>query len=278
MKKISIIVFLSLFIFSANAQKMEKIRGSKIVTIEQKEIGNFTALEVENGLEVFLVKGSSPAVEVEADDNLHETIEASVLGGILYIRVNKNITSAKKVSIRVVYTDELKRIAVKDKATITALADLQLDTVEIKAIEQSKLFLNATVNEFTLSLSDKTRTELNLKSKNAKIDLDKTSQLKALIASNNLNIDLYNKSNAVIEGDAENSRIRIDNNATFESKNFTVKNTKLTTIDAAKASINSVIQANIEASGKSEVYIYGEGKVVLDKFSDNAVIMKKNNK
>ena len=64
-----------------------------------------------------------------------------------------------------------------------------------------------------------------MKSKNTKIDLDKNSQLKALIASNNLNIDLYNKSNAVIEGDAENSRIRIDNNATFESKNLTVKNT-----------------------------------------------------
>jgi len=275
MKKISILTLLVFLSLSANAQKMEKIRGSKIVTIEQKEISNFSALEVENELEVFLVKGSSPAVEVEADDNLHETIEANVLGGILYIRVNKNITSAKKVNIRVVYTDELFRISVKDKATVTALADLQLEKVEIKAIEQSKLFLNAQVNNFSLSLSDKSKTELNLKSKNATIDLDKNSQLKALIATNVLNIDLYNKSNAVIEGDAENSRIRIDNNATFESKNFTVKNTKLTTIDAAKASINATVEAIIEASGKSEVYFYGNGKVVLEKFLDNAAIIKR---
>lgn len=275
MKNICIIIIVSLTALTVNAQKIEKIKGSKIVTIEQKKMDLFSALEVENDLDVFLVKGSASAVEVEADDNLHETIETSVLGGILYIRTNKKITSAKKVSIRVVYTDDLKRISTKDQATITALADLQLESLIIKAIDQSKLFLNASINDLTISLSDKTKTELNIKSKKIKVDLDKNAVMKALIASNQLNIDLYNKSNAVIEGDAEESRIRIDNNATFESKNFSVKTSKLVIIDAAKASINSAIEATIEASGKSEVYIYGDGKVVLEKFLDNAVIMKK---
>ena len=275
MKKIGVLVMMTFFCFSAQAQKMEKIRGSKVVTIEQKSIDAFSALEVEHGLEVYLVKGNAPAIEIEADDNLHEAIETNVLAGILYVRVKKNITSAKKVNIRVVYTDELNKILVKDKASITALAALQLEKVEIKAIEQSKLFLNVQVTDFNLNLTDKSTAELNLKSNTTKIDLEKNSELKALIACNILNIDLYNKSKAVIEGDSENSRIRVDNSAVFESKNFTVKNTKLVTIDAAKASIRSSVEAIIEASGNSEVYFYGDGKVTLEKFLDNASIYKR---
>ncbi len=51
-------LLLLLFISTlALAQKLEKIKGTKIVTIEQKQIGDFDALEVGNNIEVYLEKG-----------------------------------------------------------------------------------------------------------------------------------------------------------------------------------------------------------------------------
>ena len=47
-------LFVLLFVTTLTfAQKKEKIKGSKKVTIEQKEIGSFNALEVEDNLEIY---------------------------------------------------------------------------------------------------------------------------------------------------------------------------------------------------------------------------------
>nr|MBP7470548.1 DUF2807 domain-containing protein [Flavobacterium sp.] len=67
-----ILVFVSNF---ALAQKSEKIKGSKTVTIEQKEIGSFNSLEVSDNIEVYLDRGEKCELKIEADDNLHDIIK-----------------------------------------------------------------------------------------------------------------------------------------------------------------------------------------------------------
>ena len=57
MKKIIILSFL--FITASSfAQKKEKVKGSKIIKLEQKQIEDFESLEVEDNLELFLIKGN----------------------------------------------------------------------------------------------------------------------------------------------------------------------------------------------------------------------------
>ena len=57
MKKYSVLMLLLFTTLVAVAQKKEKIKGSKIVTIEQKEIGNFETIEISDNIEVYLEKG-----------------------------------------------------------------------------------------------------------------------------------------------------------------------------------------------------------------------------
>lgn len=57
MKKSLSLLLLLLVTFSF-AQRKEKVKGSKIVKMEQKQVESFTSLEVEDNLEVFLVKGN----------------------------------------------------------------------------------------------------------------------------------------------------------------------------------------------------------------------------
>ncbi|MFB0911103.1 MAG: DUF2807 domain-containing protein, partial [Flavobacterium sp.] len=59
-KKYTVIILIALSSTLAFAQKKEKIKGSKTVTTELRETGNFEVLEVEDNLEVYLEKGQKP--------------------------------------------------------------------------------------------------------------------------------------------------------------------------------------------------------------------------
>lgn len=259
----------------AFAQKKEKIKGSKVVTVTQKEAQAFDALEVEDNLEVFLVKGATQAIEIEADDNLHETITAEMYGTTLRLATSKQVTGYKKLSVRITYIDNLKAITGKHESIINALTELDMPVIAIKNIDYSKSFLNVKAPNFTLSLNDKAKAEINVKSDTTSIDLSKNAELKALIASADVKIDMYQKTTASVEGDAANAKIRVDNNAAFTGKRFTVKNMELVAESYSTASVMATENVSITATGKAEVELLGKPKVTMPNFADSAVIYKK---
>jgi hypothetical protein len=275
MKKISILIIAVLFTTIAFAQKREKIKGSKIVTIEQKEVAPFENLEIEDNINVVLIKGEKNSLEIEADDNLHGVININSSSNTLRLTTSKDVSGFKKFSVKVILTNDFKMLISKHEATISALTDLELDTITFKSFDYSKLFINAKTKNFTLMANDKSKVELNLKSEDVGFELSKNVQLKALIAATNLKVDQYQKTDAKIEGDVANLKLRLDNNSNFDGKNLTVINAEILTEATSTCSFNATKNAIIEASGKSEIQFYGDGKIELKKFTENTVIMKK---
>jgi hypothetical protein len=275
MKNSILFIFLILFNATVLGQEKEKIKGTKIVTVEQKEVKPFENLEVEDNLEIFLIKGDKCGVEIEADDNLHDIIDINVNGSVLQLSSTKEVISSKKFSVRVTYTDNFKMIIAKDKSNITALAEMDLSDFTFKTFDESKLFAYVKTKNFTLMANDKSKIELNLKSDQATIELSKNSRLKALISSSQLTFDMYQKTNAVIEGDAINLKLRLDNNAEFLGKNLSSKNAEITTEGYANCSIQVNTKAIIDASGKSEIQLFGTQKIDLRNFIDSATLYKK---
>lgn len=275
MKKLLLIIVLAFTTTIAFSQKKEKVKGSKIVTSEIKKIENFEALEVTDNLEVFLVKGSECGLEIEADDNLHDAIDIVLNGTTLKLSTVKSAFGFKKLSIRITYTDEFKSVIERNDASVTALSDVELDSVTFKTYDDSKLFLNAKSKNITLLMDDKSKAEVNSKAETTTITLSKYAKLKALLTSTDLTFDMYQKSDATVEGDVQNMKLRLDNNANFMGKNLTSKTAEVMTESYTNASINVTSTVSIEASGKSEIQLYGDQKVDLKRFVDNAVLMKK---
>lgn len=256
------------------AQKKEKIKGSKIVTVTVKEIETFDSIDIDDNLEVFLVKSDQNSVEIEADDNLHDAIIFEVLGSTLKLYSTKEVIRAKKFSIRINYTNDLKMIVVKNKAILNALADLNLENITIKNFDNSKSYLNVKSTSFSLILNDKSEAELNIKADKTALELSTNSQLKALIASPEFKLDMYQKSRAEIEGDAAIANIRLDNNAVLKSKKFSVSEMNLVTEMYSYCEINAKDKVTISATGKSEIELLGEAKVELPVFKNNAKLQK----
>ena len=266
------IVLSSTFAFS---QQKEKVKGSKIVTVVQKEVSEFETLEVDDNLEIFLIKGDKSSIEIEADDNVQEFIEFASKAKTLHLFTSRQITGTKKLSVRVTFTDDFNLLIAKDDTNITSLAELTSANFTFKIHDNAKLFANANVKNFTVMLDDKSKAELNLKSEDAAIEMSKNAQLKALISSTQIKFDMYQKTKAVIEGDVINLTLRLDNDADFTGQKLTSKNTELVTEGFAECSINVEARLVIDAKGKSETRLYGAQKIEVKNFLDSAVLTKK---
>ena len=274
MKKILLCAAFCILFSSVFAQKKEKIKGSKNVTVEIKTVDNFENLDLSDNLEIFLVKGSSASVEIDADDNLHSIINISPKGKTLYLSTSKMVSGSKKFTLRVTYTSDLKQVLLHNEAIARSLIDLDLETITFKNYDETKLFVTSKCAEFSLFLDDKAQAEINLKGEKATLNLSKKSELKALIVSDEILIDQYQKSEAKIEGDCNTMKIRLDNDAQFSGKNLVAKTIDVTTELNSKATLNSKTLIKIAASGSSEIELYGEPKLEVTSFTDRAILKK----
>jgi hypothetical protein len=275
MKKYTAILLLLLSTTLTFAQKKDKIKGSKTVTIEQKEVGNFEALEVEDNLEVHLERGEKTELKIEADDNLHDIISFDLRDKTLRIYTTKEAVNYKKIIVRVTYSKDLNLITSKNESTINAIQEIQLDNLTFKVYDYSQLYLNVNAKNFILQADDKSKTELNLKSESAIVELSKSSSLKALVTAIDLKVDMYQKSNATIEGDATNAIIRLDNNSNLTGNKLILKNADVTTESYSNCSLNATTAVIIDAANKSEIQLLGTPKIEIRKFADEAKLIKK---
>lgn len=275
MKKYTVMLLLLLFAEVTFAQKKEKLKGSKMVTTEQRNVGSFESLVVEDNLEVHLEKGEQTELEIEADDNLHDIISFDLSDNILRIYATKQAANYKKMIVRVTYTDDLNLITSKDESTVKATQEMELDTITIKVHDNSKQFLNVVSKNFIFQADDKSKTELNLKSESATIEMSKNATLKALAFITALKVDMYQKSAATIEGESTNATIRLENNSDFRGNKLTIENVDITTESSSSGTVNAAKTVIINAADKSDIQLVGAATIEIRKFADEAKLIKK---
>ena len=275
MKKYSVLILLLFATALSLAQKKEKIKGSKIVTIEQKEIGNFETIEISDNLEVYLDRGEKCELKIEADDNLHDIITIDLSAKTLRINTSKKAINYKKLIVRITYTNELNRVTSKDEAIINAIQEIQLNDIAIQSFDDSKLFLNVNTKNFALQSDHNSKIELNLKSEIASLELSKNTTLKALITATDLKCDMYQKAIANLEGDVTNANIRLDNNAKFLGNNLVIMNAQLVAESYSNCSVNVNTAIIVDAAENAEIELYGDQKIEMKRFADNAILSKK---
>lgn len=274
--KIYLVILTLLFSTTALfSQKIEKIKGSGILKIVEKEIQSFTSIEVEDNVEINLEKGETSGIKIEADDNLHNVINTVVQNNVLIISTSKEAHGYKKLSVRIMYPNDLNLVTSKDESIVNGIQEIVLDNITFKSMNKSKLFLNVNSSNFSLQADDKSKIELNLKSETAFVELSKNSSLKALINSVELKCDLYQKATANIEGDSDNTITRIDNFAELNAKNFNIKKLDLTIEGKASCSVFAESSCTIEATDNAEINLYGNPTITIRKLSGEAKLFKK---
>jgi len=274
-KNIAIVALLTISLSNIHAQRKDKIKGSKFISTEQTSVEDFTRILIGEDFKVTLVKGENPLVEITADDNLHEVIQVEVIDNTLVLKSTKNIVSKKQLDIRITYTEGLNLIETKENGQISSINTIDIPELTLKATGSSKLFLTIKSDMFKFINSDKSKAELNVTANTSTIELSDNSKLEALINSTNIKIDLYQRADAKIEGDVDTLNIRADNSTNFIGKNLTSNTCSILAEGSSDVYIQVIEEVTIDATGSSEIFIYENPKIIINKFEDTVKLHKK---
>lgn len=257
------------------AQRLEKVKGNKIVTTINTTITNFQSLELDEDFEIDLMYSSSPFVSIETDENLHETIEFKVQDSVLFFNGLKNIVSKKKLYIKVGYNHALEFIKVTDNAIINSVTPLNFNTCKITINGEAKVGLTVSAANFNLKMADKSKAKLNLTSDTTTVSIRGDSKIEALVNSPKFSLFQDEKANAEIEGNSDNAIIELDNRTKFQGKNFTMNTCKLRCDLSSEANVEVIKSITIGASGSSAVYLYQNPQIFIDELTGTSKLQKK---
>lgn len=275
MKNITLFLLLVLgYTVSGFAQDAEKVKGDRNLTIKQTYVDDFKKIVVGEDFQVELFYNKKPSVEIETDDNLHAYINIQVIDSVLTLTTTADIR-AKKLNIKVNYGDSFSDIEVKGDAEVRSLTSLELTNAKLKTSGSSRAYLNIKTDDFSFVSSDKTKVKLNITATTVSAELSDNTKMDALINATNVKMDLYQRASTDVEGTIDSLRLRADNNTKFNGKNFTSKTCAVTAEIASDVYVEVIEDITIEASGASEIYLYGNPKITITRFTDTVKLQKK---
>jgi hypothetical protein len=146
----------------------------------------------------------------------------------------------------------------KDDAIVNAIQEITSDDIVIKSLDNSKPFMNVNARNFVLQTDNKSNVELNLKGETAKIIMSENARIKALVTVTDFT-DMYQKSQAKIEGTANTGIIRLDNNAGLIAEKLQIKSINITAEQSLDTSVYADKEIVINAMA-TEVRLYGSPK------------------
>jgi hypothetical protein len=128
---ITIILILSLVNFDAFGQNKS-----------QRSVGDFEALWVSSGFDIYLNQDVSDKIYIECDDSIVNSITTTVQNGILTIKANKTIRWAVGKTPKIyISVNSLKLIDVNGGSDIFSMGTLQFDSLKITAHGGSDVYL-----------------------------------------------------------------------------------------------------------------------------------------
>ena len=131
----------------------EGVKGNRNVVTEQRNISSdFTAIDANQGIKVYITMGNTPLLTVEADENLHDIIITEVKDGTLHIYTDKNIWSSKSRKVYV-QASSINDISVSSGAEVISENTLKTEELKVKASSGSAVKLSLNVDQLTCNTS-----------------------------------------------------------------------------------------------------------------------------
>lgn len=162
-KKLSVLLFLSVFISSCGVDMFNRIDGNRnVITQKRKVHEDFTKVKVSTGLDLYIRQGDKVSLTVEADENLHDIIVTEVDNGRLKIYSEKNIWRAKarKIYLTVTNIEELKATSGSD-----AYSENTLKVKDFELSVSSGADANITVDADNITTSASSGADLRVSGK-----------------------------------------------------------------------------------------------------------------
>jgi hypothetical protein len=274
MKHYILTAFLLFITISTFAQKKERIKGNREVTTVIYELDPFTTLVVTEDLEIILINGNTPQVEISTDENLHEVFAIEVVDGTLSISTTKEIRSSKKLAIFVTVSDSLERIHVEGKAELKSLTTLNMKKVEINVMGDAEVDLKIKSDSLAINGYGKSDQRYEIHTNELILTAFEESNIKAKINATKVTSQVE-FAEIILEGQTDILYLEVKEKGEFIAPLFTAKEISVTATEQAKVIVNATEKVTIDAHDNSEIDLLGNpASIIMYKFEEEAILRK----
>lgn len=119
---------------------------------ENRELDDFTELEIDLDADVVIHVGNQPAVSISAQENLLKVIRTDVHGNNLVIEARPCINTASRVQIELTVAS-LSAIKLNGSADITSMDELHSDELELKINGSGNMIADIFTNQLDVKIN-----------------------------------------------------------------------------------------------------------------------------
>lgn len=255
------------------SQRKPKIKGNRSVTEVNETLPAFSAIELNDDLEIRLKKSFGEGYEIVADDNLVDVLKFEVVDSTLIISSFYSIVSRKKLEITVNFR-ELRAITQKD-GKIFSDTMIESDALFINTFGNSELDIDASGFTASVNAEDSSRIDLNLDIDSLNVSLkDKTDAI-IYAVSGAKTVNLQHTASLILEGTTENLRVDMSGNSKLKGDKLEAAEVDLTIRESSFARIYAYRNFGLNSSGSARTFLYGTSKVAIGDFLDTSQLLKK---
>lgn len=274
MKKYIIIALICLPVIGL-AQRKPKIKGNRSVTEVREELPPFNAIELNDNLEIQLKKSFGEGYEIIADDNLIDILKFNVVDSTLIVSSFYDVTAKKKLEIIINYK-ELKGITQRDGKIISEDI-IKTDELFVNVFGPSKLNIKADAFVATLNLEDNSSADFSLDVDSLSLNMKHRSDASIYAVSGAKNVELLNNASLSIDGTTDTLRLKALNNTRFKGEKLQIGGATAILEESSVARIFATREFELQSSGDSKTYLYGDPRISILEFLDTSQLIKKKN-
>ena len=225
MNRFLVVATLTILVFSSCNPFGRRVRGDGNVTVQNRAVENFKAVQVGGALDVYVSQDSGFSVRVEADENLQEFIEVYNDGNTLRVRQRNNTSLNPSRDIKVYVT----------------------------APEFSR---------FGASGASEIKGQNRITSGNAIIiDLSGASEIEAELRAPSIRVDMSGASTAELSGETRDLDVEGSGSSNIKAMDLLTENASIRVSGASDAKVYASVKLEVKASGASSVRYKGNASV-----------------
>lgn len=212
--------------------------GNGNVTTETRNVSeDFTKVRGSAGLDVYLTKGNTASIKVEADENLHEIISTEISNGKLHVKTtnNNNIGRAKAKKVFVTYVS-------LDEVASSSGADVIVNGI--------------------------------LEAENLTLDSSSGSDLDVEVFAKTLYIDCSSGADIKVSGKASQLTADASSGSEINAKDLLVVNCKAEVSSGADITVHVKESLEVDASSGGDVNYYGNPTAVKNNSGKSGSVRK----
>ncbi len=259
-----------------HAQKKQKIKGDKQVVSTSGEItGEFNKLEVSDNLLVEIQTSSRNSYVLTTDQNLSEEVQVDVRDGVLKISTRSKIVNSKKLHLFLNLVT-IESISLNDQAVVKSGSRLNLDKIDVYLNNSSEIDMNLNIKqEATFFLNNNSKGKLDLRANKIVVNMKDRSDLKADFNSEELRVVLHKNAGVKLDGKAEKVFYELSGSSNLNAKKLKTQTAVLNSKNNSDIYVDASKTIEINAEGKSKIYVYGNPDIQIKGFTDKSRIIKK---